>query len=826
MADLNTDDFKDIDDLNPASWGNVQEQIDSQINRPTSTVAVEDTYDPLINAYGQGDFETVMDLQDPQEGFKFDMDPPEPTVTADSEDNRPSADHSEKEPTSNNAGGNVTDDVRESSEASSLSSPLPASQLGEEEPKGAPSATTATTAAPSSTSVENHRVSSHTGEQEQTRTDDSSNNATLGGDTEPYHPTYEQVTSSFVDGQSRPAYAEFLNDEGFIFDSPFYNAPEVENGEEAFTTGAEIEAGLQFENTEQNGEPDDRSNMEPDQLDVRGATSSEVDEQPHSTPPEHTNAGGKSPRGSVAAERKSPKSRKESKSKTQVQSAQSNQQNVKENEGTKEMKEMKEHSAAENATVNQVNPDIRKLVETVLKEQFANVVTASDLEIREFNLKDKLTPDFLNYLKLKEFHTTYAEDQAADYQSLEELMRTGLCLKVIFQPENQAVRDRLFEMAGAEALKTVDVNLLKQDSQEGVSEQLKLISALSGCLSTAPEFKAVRAKVDQVVSRFNVAGDLSKAGLSKELVSKITGNEQANNSLCLAKAFTYEIEMDGSTKQEKENHFRKVLRENKRAILSIVTSPHTKLALASLGFAMACSTGGFLPLAVAAPRLMSAVVKNSRFSELVGKYTDKLVSVTQKAGVNIKPAVGLLAKARDTLANIAESKAFKYGTLGMGAVAVGGGLVYLCERNFDIGIGHIFQQSSLESGAQMSAGNTVINTTSDVSLHSLDVTLKHGDTLWDLVEKQYQHVTGVAPTPQQITKVINDMGVADPNDVSAGFHIKMPTDFSDYSLDKIGKVHADWLGKTPIAQGVTAGGVNKTVVEHYIDRAQSLNREI
>lgn len=437
-----------------------------------------------------------------------------------------------------------------------------------------------------------------------------------------------------------------------------------------------------------------------------------------------------------------------------------------------------------NATSGSTVPaSTRAMVDKILKEQFANVIKVSDQEIKEFKVTSKPSDEFMGYLKLKEFHEVYGTEQSNDYVELDKAMRSSLCLKELQKPENAALYDKLMTESATAASGTINLKTALLNNDEAAQEQLKLIDALSKLLSGSQDYAKIKGDIDKKIADCDVVKDLSAAGYSKPTIDGIVGNQQAHDSLKLAKVFHEEVEMDGATLKEKAQTFIAALKDNRRGVVAVLTSPHTKLALASVGFAMACASGGILPLAVSTPRLMSAVAKNSKIQEIGAKYTAKIAAVTQKLGINIKPALGLMAKARDMLAKVADSKAFKYGTLGLGAVGIAGGLALLSDSTL-----HTHILDGLSNVRDLSDGSGMLPTAP--SYH--DMVVNKGDSLWKMVGDQFQTMEGHKASAQQITKIISDMGITDPNHIAAGTHIKMPVDFSQY--DGATKVaNADWL---------------------------------
>lgn len=98
----------------------------------------------------------------------------------------------------------------------------------------------------------------------------------------------------------------------------------------------------------------------------------------------------------------------------------------------------------------------------------------------------------------------------------------------------------------------------------------------------------------------------------------------------------------------------------------------------------------------------------------------------------------------------------------------------------------------------------------DVTLPDVTQYTAHdGSTLWDMAREHYEHINGHAPTGTQITAMINDLGLEDPNQLQIGQQFEFSNDLTKY--EHLDKVTADWLG----------GGTHKAaeVVTAHVDAA-------
>ena len=77
-----------------------------------------------------------------------------------------------------------------------------------------------------------------------------------------------------------------------------------------------------------------------------------------------------------------------------------------------------------------------------------------------------------------------------------------------------------------------------------------------------------------------------------------------------------------------------------------------------------------------------------------------------------------------------------------------------------------------------------------------DYIVQPKDSAWNLAEKHFEVVTGEKPTPQQITAIVNDLGLKDPNSIKPGDLIKFDADLSKYNdVTHIKASEAEWLSK-------------------------------
>lgn len=102
----------------------------------------------------------------------------------------------------------------------------------------------------------------------------------------------------------------------------------------------------------------------------------------------------------------------------------------------------------------------------------------------------------------------------------------------------------------------------------------------------------------------------------------------------------------------------------------------------------------------------------------------------------------------------------------------------------------------LSSATDVGASDITTNTTGSPEIPeapSKTYTVETGDRLWNIAENHYLEATGEKPTPQQITAMINDLGLENPNMIYPGQSIDFTNDMSKYK--DVTSVTADWLEK-------------------------------
>lgn len=106
-------------------------------------------------------------------------------------------------------------------------------------------------------------------------------------------------------------------------------------------------------------------------------------------------------------------------------------------------------------------------------------------------------------------------------------------------------------------------------------------------------------------------------------------------------------------------------------------------------------------------------------------------------------------------------------------------------------------EKSLFAPSDWTINESLISEANDISNPEITantelVTLKSGDTLWQVAKEKLEVALESKPTPQQIAALINDLNLPNPNDVDAGQVISFPKDLSVYS-DVTSVQHADWM---------------------------------
>jgi ribosome-binding factor A len=216
----------------------------------------------------------------------------------------------------------------------------------------------------------------------------------------------------------------------------------------------------------------------------------------------------------------------------------------------------------------------------------------------------------------------------------------------------------------------------KQEFEElnGVDEDkaIALLRRVFDRVQSHEDLAPIKEAVDTRVSNAekDVEKALKEAGYTDAEIESLTSVVNASKGLQIAKVYGEEI------LGRKPEKFTDILKESKGQILGFLAKPSTGLALSSLAFAGAVSTGGFVPLAIAGVKLAGKLHDHPQVSGMFNSLTERLSSAAKKVGVNIDPAIGGFKKLMNMTSALGKSKAFMAVSLIAGAGAGAGIAAY------------------------------------------------------------------------------------------------------------------------------------------------------
>ena len=342
-------------------------------------------------------------------------------------------------------------------------------------------------------------------------------------------------------------------------------------------------------------------------------------------------------------------------------------------------KEQEKKLPGENAPKNK-NDEKTKMskIDQYIKDNFnPNDISVTAAELKEIKQNPVHEPsdNLKKLLELKERSLSLMQNEKPDdmqvLADMAALQKAELYLKELQGKENEELYEKMMATIALNSKNKV----FEEDEPKKVTVDagVDYLAQLHKELIENEDYKSIVDKVEARINDLKISGDLKGAKYSTDLISQINQDPDALYALKVSKAHIYDVQMDGKTTDQKQTAFRKALTQSKTSVMAFLGSPNTKLALSTVGFVSACAAltlGGGLPLLMATPRLIAAISDHKGASEIFRKFEDKIVVVSAKHGVDVKPAFGFLNKAKDAAVALAKSKGFMM--LGVSSLAIAG----------------------------------------------------------------------------------------------------------------------------------------------------------
>ncbi|MEZ9708738.1 hypothetical protein AB4254_08705, partial [Vibrio breoganii] len=204
-------------------------------------------------------------------------------------------------------------------------------------------------------------------------------------------------------------------------------------------------------------------------------------------------------------------------------------------------------------------------------------------------------------------------------------------------------------------------NELESSGQAPNSAHLSELSRLS--FSESKEYQDATAKVTKLIDSIDVDKLFHTANIPAEDEQKLRGNE---DFIAGIKFEVAHLALSGNpTKDLNEDSLEyaykatgSFIKERSSELVAMLGSPQSKLLFASIGTLGAIAVASPLAAAVAIPRLISAAQENKNISEAVTRQVDKITTVADELGFNIRPGIKAASSALNFLGRTAKHPAF------------------------------------------------------------------------------------------------------------------------------------------------------------------------